>query len=455
MTVRGRLASVRVRTTIGATLAVVVALTAAAVGIITILRDTMVDNTDVSLRLRGADIASIIESGTLPGAIAIEGEEDGFVQIVDEDGRVLAASSNIDGEPELTDVAPGSLIDLPANPVDTSTFRVYVHQSATPDRLTVLVGRSLEDVEHTAQVVGWALFVAFPALVLLVAVTTWIVVGRALRPVDAIRAEVADIGGSELHRRVPAPSSDDEIGRLAATMNEMLDRLEAASDRQKRFVSDASHELRTPLATVRHELDVVRADPTADLALVIDDVAEENQRMQDLVDDLLLLARQDQAHTDAERALDRHEIVELDDLALVEAHRTRNTDNIIDVSGLTEARVFGDERQLARVIRNLVDNAIRHARSRVVVAVISDDTSVRLLVDDDGPGVAPEDRRRIFDRFARADTDRSRDSGGAGLGLAIAEDLVTIHGGSIEVTDSPLLGGARFVVTLPNATGRN
>lgn len=448
---RRRLASVRVRTTIGATLVVALALALAGVAITMILRDTMLGNVDASLRLRGTDIGAIIESGTLPEAVAIEGDEDGFVQIVDADGNVVAASSNIDGEPELTDVAPGTSFDLPVNPVDQGTFRVYIHQSASPDALTVIVGRSLEDVEHTTQTMAWSLTIGIPILVLLVAATTWIVVGRALRPVDAIRAEVADIGGSDLHRRVPAPSSDDEIGRLASTMNAMLDRLEASSDRQRRFVSDASHELRTPIATVRHELDVARAGPGSDLRRVMDDVADENHRMEQLVDDLLLLARQDQAHTDAERAVAAHAIVDLDDLALVEAHRTRATTKTLDVSGLAEAQVYGDESQLARVIRNLLDNAIRHARDRVAITITMVDQDVELAVDDDGPGVAPEDRQRILERFTRADSDRSRDGGGAGLGLAIANDIIANHGGTLTVTDSPGLAGARFVVTLPGA----
>ncbi len=452
MTVRRRLASVRVRTTAGATIIVAVALIIAGLGLTMVLRDTMLGNIDASLRLRGTDIGAIIESGTLPEAVAIEGEEDGFVQIVDADGNVLAASSNIQGEPELTDVAPGTTLELTTTPVDHGSFRAYVHQTNSPDALTVIVGRSLEDVEQTTQTVTWSLIVGIPLLAVLVAATTWIVVGRALRPVDAIRAEVADIGGSDLHRRVPTPASDDEIGRLASTMNAMLDRLEAANDRQKRFVSDASHELRTPIATVRHELDVARADPTADLARVIDDVADENQRMQRLVDDLLLLARQDQAHNDAERAVARHAIVDLDDLALVEAHRNRGTSTPVDVSQLSEAQVYGDEHQLARVIRNLLDNAVRHARTRVLVATSTNGITVRLLVDDDGAGVAPDDRQRILERFTRADDDRSRHGGGTGLGLAIADDIITNHGGTLEVSDSPDLGGARFVVTLPAAS---
>jgi signal transduction histidine kinase len=448
---RRRLASVRVRTTIGATVVVALALTLAGVTITLILRDRMLGNVDAALRLRGTDIGAIIESGALPEAVAIEGDEDGFAQIVDADGNVVAASSNIDGEPELTDATPETSFDLLVDPVDQGSFRVYIHQTATSDALTVIVGRSLEDVAHTMQTLIWSLTIGIPMLVLLVAATTWIVVGRALRPVDAMRAEVADIGGSDLHRRVPTPASDDEIGRLASTMNAMLDRLEAASERQERFVSDASHELRTPIATVRHELDVARAGPPDELPRAMDDIADENRRMEQLVDDLLLLARQDRAHSDAARAVADHAIVDIDDVAIVEAHRKRPTTKTLDLSGVTEAQVYGDENQLARVMRNLLDNAFRYARARVAITVRVVDPEVELSVDDDGPGVDPLDRQRILERFTRADDDRSRAGGGAGLGLAIADDIVTDHGGSLTVTDSPLLGGARFVVTLPRA----
>jgi len=450
----GRLASVRVRTTVGATFIVALALAVAGLGVVTVLRRSMIDNIDDSLRLRGADITAIVESGTLPDDAAIEGDEDGFVQIVDSAGNVLAASRNIDGEPELTDAAPGSTLDLPVSPVDDGTFRVHIHQTDTDGALTVIVGRSLEDADAATATVAWSLLTGIPALVLIVGATTWIVVGRALRPVDAIRAQVADIGGTDLHRRVPTPPADDEIGRLATTMNEMLDRLEAASDRQRRFVSDASHELRTPIAIVRHEIDVARADTDADRDQVIEDIAVENRRMQELVDDLLLLARQDQAHIAAERAVADRAIVDLDDLALVEAHRTRGASTPIDATGLAEAQVYGDERQLARVIRNLLDNAVRHARTGVAITVTTDTGSVHLTVDDDGPGILPSDRHRVLERFTRVDGDRSRDAGGAGLGLAIADDIVSNHGGTLAVTDSPRLGGARFVVTLPAAQPR-
>jgi signal transduction histidine kinase len=293
-----------------------------------------------------------------------------------------------------------------------------------------------------------ALIIGLPLLVLLMGGMIWSVIGRALRPVEAIRTEVADIGGGDLHRRVPEPATHDEIGRLAVTMNAMLDRLEASNVAQARFVSDASHELRTPIAVIRHELEVaLRSDDDTLLREVAGEVLDEDLRMQRLVDDLLFLARREgRSGAAAER---RRALVDLDDVALTEAHRVHTT-HTIDTSHISAGQVRGDADQLGRVVRNLLDNALRHARSRVQVSVSSEHGEVVLHVDDDGDGVAEHDRERIFERFGRADESRARDVGGSGLGLAIVAGLVEEHGATVDVGASPL-GGARFTVTLTDA----
>ncbi len=417
-----------------------------------VLHNTLVDNVDIGIELRADDIAALIEGGTPPASVAIEGDEDGFVQLIDPQGRVLASSSNIEGEEPIAVPDDLGTFDLDENPVEEGTFRVHITTtSGTAPSTTIIVGRSLEDVQRTLSVVTWALVLGGPALLALVAATTWIVAARALSPVENIRSQVANIGGSDLHRRVPQPRSDDEIGRLAETMNAMLERLEAASDRQRRFVSDASHELRTPLATTQHQIEVARRNPHDDPDAVLAELADDNLRVQHLVDDLLLLARQDEIHAAAAKALTDHVVVDLDDLALVEAHRSRNTTKSIDTQGLHEAQVNGDAGQLARVIRNLVDNTFTHANARVAVTADTIGDTVVLAVEDDGPGVAEKERHRIFERFTRADDARARSDGGAGLGLAIVEDLVAHHHGTITVDTSSNLGGARFTVTLPAA----
>jgi signal transduction histidine kinase len=280
-------------------------------------------------------------------------------------------------------------------------------------------------------------------------VTTWTVVGRALAPVEAIRAEVDAISATALHRRVPDPAADDEIGRLARTMNRMLDRLEQAQTRQRRLVSDASHELRSPVATIRQHAEVALAHPgrttTTELAGT---VLAEDLRLQRLAEDLLLLTRADE-HTLGLR----RRPVDLDDLVFDEARRLRGVSGLrVDTSAVSAGRIDGDAAGLRRVLRNLGDNAARHAGAQVAFSVSERDGVVRLLVDDDGPGIPEADRERVFERFVRLDDARARDDGGSGLGLAIVAELVAAHDGTVTITPSPA-GGTRVEVTLPRPTG--
>jgi signal transduction histidine kinase len=285
-------------------------------------------------------------------------------------------------------------------------------------------------------------------LLAVVAVTTWFVVGRALAPVEAIRAEVDAISASALHRRVPDPPADDEIGRLSTTMNRMLDRLERAQARQRRLVSDASHELRSPVAAIRQHAEVALAHPdratTTELATT---VLAEDLRLQRLAEDLLLLTRADE-HTLALR----RRPVDLDDLVFDEARRLRGVSGLrVDTARVSAGRVEGDAAGLRRVLRNLGDNATRHANRRVAFSLAERDGVVLLEVDDDGPGVPEADRERVFERFVRLDDARARDDGGSGLGLAIVAELVAAHGGTVTLASSPI-GGTRVEVSLPRLT---
>ncbi|WP_232075947.1 HAMP domain-containing sensor histidine kinase [Phytohabitans suffuscus] len=290
------------------------------------------------------------------------------------------------------------------------------------------------------------LAVGLPVLLLVVGATAWRAIGRALAPVDAIRAEVDEITGTRLDRRVSRPASRDEVGRLADTMNRMLDRLERARDRERRFIADASHELRSPIAAIRQQAEVALAHPAAipdrDLARA---VHIEARRMQALVDDLLLLAQADEARLPFRRA-----VIDLDDLAFAEARRVRADvpGLAVDVSNVSAVRVGGDPPALRRVLRNLGDNAARHARGQVAFGVAEVDGWALLWVDDDGPGVPVADRRRVFDRFVRLDDGRDRDGGGSGLGLAIVAEVVAAHRGAVALADGQL-GGARVTVRLP------
>jgi signal transduction histidine kinase len=444
-----RLSTVRARTTVAATVLFALALGVAAVGITVILRRTMIDNVDTALELRAADIASLLDSGR-PQTIAIVNDEDSFVQIV-EGGKVVASSVNMQGQRPLSDATPGTIFTPDSNPIEDEAFRVLVSEAASPaGPLTVIVGNTLESVDETVQVTVVTLAVGMTLLLVLAGATTWIVVGRALRPVEDIRAEVAEIGATGLHRRVPTPTTADEIGRLADTMNDMLDRIESGTVRQRRFVSDASHELRTPIATIRHELEVaLEHQESTDWVSVAADVLDEDLRMQRLVNDLLWLARND---SDGDEERGRMTLVDLDEIAeTLTRRRGLSSDVAVDVSGIGAGQVRGDADDLTRVVQNLVDNAIRHAHTRVAVSVSTDAGGrVWLHVDDDGSGVPDDLRRTIFERFTRGDEARARDDGGAGLGLAIANEIAIRHGGGLVVADSPL-GGARFTLGLPDA----
>jgi signal transduction histidine kinase len=291
------------------------------------------------------------------------------------------------------------------------------------------------------------LLVAVPLLLLIVGRTSWVLVGRALSPVERMRQEVAAISAGELERRVPEGSGDDEISRLAETMNEMLGRLESSREKQQRLVSDASHELRNPVAAIRQYAEVALAHPeqttTAQLAA---NVLGEDLRLQRVAEDLLLLARSDEgALKMGARSVD------LDDLVLEEArHLQQTTDLRIDATGISAARLVGDEALLRRLIRNLTDNAARHASSTIALSVAEEGDRVVLTVDDDGTGIDPGDRKVVFERFGRLDEARDRRHGGAGLGLAIVVEIAAAHGGSASITDSPI-GGARFLVLFPGA----
>ncbi len=286
--------------------------------------------------------------------------------------------------------------------------------------------------------------IGLPLLIGLVGFTTWRVVGGALGPVDAIRTEVASLTAANLTKRVPVPTSGDEIEQLATTMNDMLDRLDASQRQQRQFVSDASHELRSPLAAIRQHAEVARTHPDRitpkDLA---ETVLAEEAHLERLVDDLLLLARSDEGGLGL-----RMNTVDLDDLALQEASRATRTRISIDTSTVHATRITGDEATLRRAIRNLLDNASRHAASRVKITTRNQDDHALIAVHDDGPGIPTEDRDHAFHRFTRLDHARSHTDGGAGLGLAIVAAVVFAHHGQVTIEDSPL-GGAAVTVRLP------
>jgi signal transduction histidine kinase len=438
-----RLGTVRVRTTVVATLVVGIALVVGGLLLVRLLHSSLVDNVQTAAELRARDVAAGLEGGAPPPTLAVAGEEKSLIQVLDRTGAVVESSDNVAGEPAITHLAAGDARTIERLPIsDHDPYRVVARQT-TDHQFTVLVAQSLGPADSSTALVGRVLFAGIPILLVLVAGTTWIVAGRALRPVERIRAQVAAISAQELDRRVPEPVGEDEIARLARTMNAMLDRLERSQDRQRRFVSDASHELRSPIATIHHQLEVALAHPDR---VTVDDLANEllpeDRRMAHVVEDLLLLARADE---DILRVGRRP--VDVDDLLLAEAGRLRQRGKVsVDTTTISAGRVLGDRAQLARLVRNLVDNAERHAASTVTLGLETSSNTVRVIVADDGAGVPAAERERIFERFTRLDDARARDSGGAGLGLAIVAEVARAHGGSVRVEGDP---GARFVVTFP------
>jgi len=446
-----RLNTVRARTTAAATLIVGLALAIAAVSLVLLLRRSLVQHVDDVAEARATDVAALVEQGSLPSTLAATGDDSGLTQIVDETGRVLAATAGLRADRPIVAFRPSgsepevhTVEGLPVAP--SGTFRVLGLRTDAGGRpMTIYVATSLEPVEDAIGTLRGALAVGTPVLLALVALTGWILVGRALHPVDAIRAEADVISDRSLDRRVPVPSADDEISRLASTMNRMLNRLETAALRQRRFVADASHELQTPLASARTDLEVALAHPDhTDWQDTARDLLDENHRMERLVRDLLFLAR-------AEDGSVRPAVpVDLDDVVLSEAARLRGDGRRrVDTSRVSAAEVNGRRDELARAVGNLLDNADRYASSLVEIELEGSDHGVILVVEDDGPGIPADDRERIFERFSRLDDARSRGSGGTGLGLAIVKEIIVAHGGTISVTDAPR--GARFVIHLPAA----
>ena len=294
------------------------------------------------------------------------------------------------------------------------------------------IDAALDDVTRTVWIAG-------PVLVALAAAMTYLATGRALRPVDSLSRQVEAITSARSGDRVPEPRTGDEINQLAVTMNGMLDRLEDSAQTQRRFVSDVSHELRTPAAVIRAEIETGLAEAENDWQETARSVLAEQERLSKLVDDLLLLSRMDEGGP-------VHRIdIDLD--ALVQEEARRGWVHPVGVRAVEPVRIRGEERQVARLIQNLVANANRHARSSVELTLRADGDEAVLWVDDDGTGVPASERERVFERFARLDASRERDLGGSGLGLAIVRQVAEAHGGTATITNSPL-GGARAEVRL-------
>ncbi|MFC7882298.1 sensor histidine kinase [Streptomyces sp. NPDC057376] len=465
--------SVRARATLGATLVVAVALVAAGTAVLLSLRSNLLGEAGTQAERSAREVATEMAIGTPYGELSLD-VDDRPLQIVDEDGRLVAASEDLerisgtgvdavkpqpaptgDTDDDDSDDDDDSAEALEAGEIgerttvsdgsatidgDTEDYRFAAVPVETDEqgRLTVWAGAPLSAEHGAVNTALTVMLIGFPLLLVVVGWVTWLVTRRALRPVEGIRREMAAITASEdLARRVPVPGTHDEVARLASTTNETLAALESSVERQRRFVADASHELRSPIASLRTQLEVAAAHPEL---LDLDGAVEDTVRLQRLAADLLLLARLDAGERPADARVD------LAGLAREAAGDRAG----VRVRAEDDVTVAGSRGQLGRVLSNLLDNAQRHARSAVEVSVRRDGEAAVVAVADDGEGVPAADRERVFERFVRLDAARSRDDGGAGLGLAIARDVAVRHGGTLTVHDAPA-GGALFELRLPGA----
>ncbi len=443
---------VRARSTIAAVAVVALALLIGGAVLLSVLTVTLTNGVRASVEQRVVDVVAQVEGNRVEEATTTVNAAPGdatVVQIVAADGTVALSSAAIQGEQPIVSEAPTSTtvssvrVELPF--VDDDPYLVAAVDTSTREGpVTVISAQSLVPVQRVIGLVFLLLAVGSPFLLVAVGVITWLAVGRSLRSVDRIRARVETIGDRQLHARVPVPVARDEIAGLAITMNGMLDRLEASATAQRQFVADASHELRSPLASMRASLDVAHsvggAQAWADAQPVLSDEVE---RMTRLVGDLLLLAKVDEGALTL-RAVD----VDLDDLVSDEARRLRAQTSLSVTTRIEAVRFTGDPDRLAQALRNLVDNAARFARTQIRLGVSLADGTAWVVVEDDGPGIRAQDRQAVLTRFVRLDEHRSRDQGGAGLGLAITDEIARLHGGRCVVGDSDL-GGAQVSLRLP------
>jgi signal transduction histidine kinase len=440
--------SVRLRATLLATLLVAVALVAASVALVVVLAHSLITSDDDLAKSRLDDLGALATSGSLPRVLPSIGD-DSVAQVVRDDGLVVASSSNITAADRIAHFTPppgGHAVQTVRGAPDdreTEDYRLWAAGASTPEGpVTLYVGTSLESVHEVTGRLTRLLAWGVPVVVALLGLLTWLVVGRALRPVDRMRAQVSEISDRAGDTRVPLPGTRDELQRLALTMNGMLDRLEGAAVRQREFVANASHDLQSPLTVIRAELDVATTHPEAtDWPQLVRTVRAEAERMERLVQDLLFLARTD------DRPAPERGLVDLDDVVLEEVARLDPGPVRVETRGVSAAPVRGSRDELARLVRNLLANACAHARGAVTISTCREDGAQVLVVHDDGPGVPEQHRARVFERFFRTDDSRSRTAGGTGLGLAIVRSVAQSHGGSVRVDGEG--GGARFEVRLP------
>ena len=449
--------SLRARLTVITTAGLAVALIVGALLLRATLRTSLTRDVDNTARQGARQVAALAEANRLPKLLLVPGTL--TIQVLDPRGYIFNASPGADRVVSLlplrqaaANAVTGRAVLLNGRPYDIPyTMRVVTVRTRTGD--IVIAGVSFEPVTDTLQTVTRALLVGTPVLLLLLAWVTWLVVGSTLRPISALRRGAQVVAGTGRPSTLPVPEARDEVQVLAVTLNDMLARLDAAQQRQRDLVSDTAHELRSPIASIRTQLEVALDHPEQqEWTETASDVLADTLRLARLAEDLLVLARLDDRGT---RPPPGRRPVDLSAMAAEEAARGAGARVPVTARTRDGCVVTGDPDGLRRLLRNLIENALRYAKSGVDVTARRDGDDVVLSVSDDGPGIPAKDRERAFDRFVRLDAARSRDgqeAGGSGLGLAIVRATALAHGGSAGLEDaSP---GLRAVIRLPAAIPR-
>ncbi len=448
---RPNISSVRFRTTLGAVVALTMVL-AIGLGAIGWLVGRQVRlAADATLLEQATDRARLLDDGADPTALVNVVGDEVVVAVLAADGEVLAST----GTPEprqlgsLTQGVTEVRLELvheadEGHDADRTEIEpIRAAAAETGDGSLVVVGNEGERASRTINATWTVLATTGPVIVAAGAAVAWLVTGRALAPVYRMRRDLTDVVARSPESRVGEPGTDDEIQALAVTINEVLGRLQRQSDARRRFVADASHELKSPLANARAIVETGRSIDDGDTGALLGEL----NRLQDLVDDLLYLARTD------ETVRPRTEPFDLDDVVFDEAERASiRTEVRIDASGVRPCRASADQREVARAIRNLLENATRYARDQVAISIEENDDVLVVVITDDGPGIPAADRSRVFDRFTRLDADRSRRIGGTGLGLSIVASIARRNGGDVTIADTPI--GTEFRFALPMSDDR-
>ena len=451
-----------------------VALIAGDLLLLNALRDTLTRSVDDTARSGAAEVAALINADRLPDPVPVAAGTV-TIQVLGPSGRIVNVSPDADrlvpivAAPQAAALANsdtailvhGAPFDMP------SLLRVAVVRAAGGELVIAAVPYS--SAADSLTVVAHALIFGTPVLFIVFAGAIWLAVGSTLRPIDLLRRGAARVTGAGVPADLPVPEARDEVRLLALTLNDMLSRLAAAQQRQRSLVSDTAHELRSPIASIRTQLEVALDHPSGqDWASTARDVQADVLRLARLAEDLLLLARLDE-QADLGEAGRQGELIDLGSLACAVVARYGDAQvpvtvvppepggpraaEVAEVAEVVE--VAGNRDRLDRMLVNLIDNAVRYAKSSVAVSVSRSGEWGELTVTDDGPGIDEADRERAFDRFARLDDARSRcgdDAGGAGLGLAIVRATAQAYGGTARLEAAPApASGLRAVVRLPAA----